>query len=251
MVRIDEFIQQPGQREILLKQAIADGIHVAIPGEILAYDSSKRTAKILPLIRARNSIKMPPVLTDVPVFFPGKFTYNISEGDECLVVFADNCIDSWHENSGVSNPNTARSHDMSDGFAFVGFRSKKNVIEGTNLDETLQDATEQRHGLMSASDKYKLNHVVAPTVFYRQFWANTDFISITLSNNEKTYMLWSAGSSSGSSGAMMDSTSGSLVFVSNGKYAIMHKGSDISITESNGTLSIASSTNIAMGIVEL
>ena len=44
-------------------------------------------------------------------------------GDECLVVFADRCINSWWYQGGVQPPEEIRFHDLSDGFAFVGFRS--------------------------------------------------------------------------------------------------------------------------------
>lgn len=138
-MRIDEFIQQPGQRELLLKNSILESLHVALPGEIVSYDSETRTAKIQPVIRGWNSTKNPPILIDVPVFFPGNFVFPVEKGDECLVVFADVCIDAWFENGGVSTQMMARKHDLSDGFAFVGFRSKKNVTEGIDLAEKLAE----------------------------------------------------------------------------------------------------------------
>ena len=70
-----------------------------------------------------------PVLADVPVFMPVPFEVN--PGDACLVVFADNSLD----DGAVSR----RKHSLSDGFAFVGFRSKKNMIEGVNIEDKLAD----------------------------------------------------------------------------------------------------------------
>ena len=128
-MRIDEVIQQPGQKERALKQDILRSLHVAVPGEIVTYDPDKRTAVIQPVIRDWGSSEPPPLLTDVPVFFPGNYTFTPQKGDGCLVVFADSCIDAWLQNGGVSSPLTARSHSMSDGFAFVGF----NMTGGTPM----------------------------------------------------------------------------------------------------------------------
>ena len=139
MVRIDDYIQQPGQKELLIKDSASNGLHVAIPGEVISYDSTTRTATIQPVLRKKGSTQMPPILQDVPVFFWGKFVVPVHPGDECLVVLADGCIDSWFENSGVSTPISDRKHDLSDGFAFVGFRSKKNVIEGIDLEHAIEE----------------------------------------------------------------------------------------------------------------
>lgn len=139
MVNVDEFIQQPGQKELLLRNSFLDNIHVAVPGEILSYNPETRTAQIQPVIRKWGDSKEPPILVDVPVFFFGNFVFDVNKGDECLVVFADSCIDAWFANSGVSVPVSARKHDMSDGFAFVGFRSRKNVTSGINLESKLEE----------------------------------------------------------------------------------------------------------------
>jgi len=151
MVNVDEFIQQPGQKELLLKNSILESLHVALPGEVVSYDSETRTAKIQPVIRGWDRKEKPPVLLDVPVFFPGSFVYSVSPGDECLVVFADVCIDSWFMNGGVSTPMSARKHDLSDGFAFVGFRSKKNVVEGIDLESKLEELERRISALEGAS----------------------------------------------------------------------------------------------------
>lgn len=138
-MKLDEIIQQPGQLERLRKQAVLSSFHVSVPGIILSYDATVRTAKIQPAIRSWRKKENPPILQDVPVWFPGNFTYTISAGDECLVIFADSCIDGWWQNGGVSSPITARKHDLSDGFAIVGFRSKPKVSAGINLDEKLAE----------------------------------------------------------------------------------------------------------------
>lgn len=142
-MKLDEIIQQPGQLERLNKKSVIGMIHVAQPGKVVSYDSSTRTAKIQPLIRGWRKKDAPPVLADVPVWFPGGLTYNVSAGDECLVIFADSCIDAWWQSGDVASPMNARQHDLSDAFAIVGFRSRPNVIEGVNLETKLAEL-EQR-----------------------------------------------------------------------------------------------------------
>ena len=142
-MNIDEYIQQPGQSNWVQRDDILRSMHVALPGEIYSYDPDTRTAVVQPVIRGWKSREDPPLLFDVPVFFLNNIVYTVSEGDECLVVFADTCIDSWFENGGVSTSMSERRHDLSDGFAFVGFKSKGNVTPGKNLDTDffLKDST--------------------------------------------------------------------------------------------------------------
>ncbi len=114
-----------------LKKDIFKSLHVALPGSIVSYDSNARTASIRPL-RAGM-----PLLTDVPVFTPASSASSssstISEGDYCLVIFADHDIDAWfgseyshnapgYRPPGTVSPLSSRTHSLSDGFAFVGFK---------------------------------------------------------------------------------------------------------------------------------
>ncbi len=64
-----------------------------------------------------------PLLRDVPVYLPDSGR-TISEGEECLVIFADFCIDDWYESGQPALPSSPRMHDLSDAFAFVGFWSR-------------------------------------------------------------------------------------------------------------------------------
>lgn len=132
---LTEVIQQPGQKELVFKDEIMRSIHVAIPGEVVSYNPENRTAMIQPSVRPIRGTEKPPMLVDVPVFFYGNFTFTPQKGDGCLVVFADSCIDGWFQNGGVSNPINYRTHDMSDGFAFVGFRQ----TGGVNLTEKIAE----------------------------------------------------------------------------------------------------------------
>ena len=119
----------PEEREAL-KQEIFSSLHCALPGTVVSFDPSTQTAEIQPAVKIGS--RMFPVLPDVPVFFPGTreeaITWPVSAGDECLVILADAEIDAWFESGEASVPRSARKHSLSDAFAFVGFRSRPNVI---------------------------------------------------------------------------------------------------------------------------
>ena len=56
-------------------------------------------------------------------------TWPVSAGDECLVIFADFPIDAWLNDGEAKASISVRCHDLSDAFAFVGFRSKPNALQ--------------------------------------------------------------------------------------------------------------------------
>ena len=96
-----------------MKQDILSSLHCALPGTVESFDPEKQTAGVRP---AGNAL---PLLYDVPVFMPVPFEVN--PGDACLVIFADREIDAWLE-GGEEKP-SGRMHSLSDGFAFVGWRT--------------------------------------------------------------------------------------------------------------------------------
>ena len=116
-------------------------VWTSLPGIVESFDPEAQTAVIQPAVQAR--VTNPngsrewvtlPLLQDCPVFFPSgggvTFTFPVSAGDECLVVFASRCIDAWWQSGGVQPQAELRMHDLSDGFAFVGVRAKPNVPGG-------------------------------------------------------------------------------------------------------------------------
>lgn len=123
--------------------------------------------------------------------------------------------------------------------------------DGTTVHRILpQDAvaTSVAAGLMSSADKTKLDGVQS---LYRQFWTSATEMTVDLSDDGKTYNVWCAGSSAGTSGTMADSTYGCFIVVSNGDYYIQHKGSGITVSVNNGTMTVTSSSAVKMGIVEI
>lgn len=116
-------------------------IRVALPGIIQSFDPDAVTAVVQPAIRSVETdndgnrvTKNYPLLVDVPVIFPRgggcTLTFPVKAGDECLVIFADRCIDFWWQNGGVQEPVDDRVHDLSDSFCVVGPQSQAQKISG-------------------------------------------------------------------------------------------------------------------------
>ncbi|MGP2948274.1 phage baseplate assembly protein V [Serratia nevei] len=130
--------------ELVLK-AVADSLstslRVAMPGIIQSFNVDAVTAMIQPAVKASvrqsdgslSSVALP-LLVDVPVVFPRgggvTLTFPVAAGDECLVVFADRCIDYWWQNGGVQEPLDQRQHHLADAFALVGPQSQAQKISG-------------------------------------------------------------------------------------------------------------------------
>lgn len=115
-------------------------LRVAAPGIIQSVDAARQTCTVQLAIRERMnrggilSWEEIPLLLDVPFFvYSGGgycLTLPIQPGDDCLVVFGDNCMDAWWQSGGVQNQVERRRHDLSDGFALVGFRSQPAAVFG-------------------------------------------------------------------------------------------------------------------------
>lgn len=109
-------------------------------GTIAAFDPETQTAQVRISGKqyienaptTENQIVDYPVLSDVPVCFigggEGRLTFPVAIGDECLIFFNDRDIDLYYSTGQIGIPNSNRLHDISDGFALVGFRSMGNVL---------------------------------------------------------------------------------------------------------------------------
>ena len=125
----------PEERE-LFRRELLSSLHCALPGIVTAFDPITQTVTVQPAMRSRLSgssdTLLLPLIHDVPVFFPGSrraaLTFPIEPGDECLLIFADSAIDRWFETGEAEAPDSTRHHDLSDAFAFVGFRSRHNAL---------------------------------------------------------------------------------------------------------------------------
>ena len=146
MLYVNERLQNKNVQQRVAIQDYVMNLRVSCPGIIQSYDEASQTVTVQPAIRDKIRLngnvtdESLPLLVDVPVYFPSgggySLTFPIVAGDECLVVFGDSCIDAWWQSGGVQNQLDKRRHDLSDGFAFVGFKSKPNAVPagaGTTL----------------------------------------------------------------------------------------------------------------------
>ena len=111
------------------RKDIFASLHVAMPGRVVSFDPESGTAVIQPAIRKRDmdgKVVTAPVLTGVPVFLPTA-DFAPQAGDQCMVIFADCCIDGWFDTGDAVVPPAARTHDLADGFAIVGFRTRGGI----------------------------------------------------------------------------------------------------------------------------
>lgn len=114
-------------------------LRMAIPCQVVSFDSSRQTVKVQVAILENlklNGVPTPvaiPPMEDVPVCLPRgggmTLTFPIKPGDQCLVVFADMCIDAWYQSGGVNNNQMKRRrHNLSDGMAIFGVWDQTRVL---------------------------------------------------------------------------------------------------------------------------
>ena len=124
-----------------------------MPGIIQSFDPVHQTAVVQPALMGwvtpqsgiPSWVKMP-LLVDCPVQFPRgggvALTFPVAAGDECLVVFANRCIDAWWQLGGIQVQAELRMNDLSDGMVILGFNSVPNVMSGVSTSAAqLRDAS--------------------------------------------------------------------------------------------------------------
>lgn len=138
MINLNERTPNAERQQALDGRAAAIKTRVAIPAIIQSFDPAAQTVTVQPAIREKlcldgdESWVNIPLLVDVPVVLPRAggyvLTLPIKQGDECLVIFGDMCMDGWWQAGGVQNQVECRRHDLSDGFAILGPWSQPKVL---------------------------------------------------------------------------------------------------------------------------
>lgn len=123
-----------------VKARWAADLRVAIPGRVEKYDAATQLVDVQPLVKDRLELATSeetlqlPVITNVPLMFPGTktwhMTFPVEAGDEVLLVFSDKSIDAWQDQGGISDPADARRHHLTDAVAIPGLKNNKNAISG-------------------------------------------------------------------------------------------------------------------------
>ncbi|RQR87733.1 MULTISPECIES: Gp138 family membrane-puncturing spike protein [unclassified Burkholderia] len=155
---------------------LRSGLWTAMPGIIQSFSASAVTATVQ--IAIKGVVHTPdgkaqfvnmPLLVDVPVHFPRgggcTLTFPVANGDECLVVFAARCIDGWWQSGGIQPPAEQRIHDLSDGFAFVGFFSQATKIGGISTVSTQLRSNDGSTSIDLNPSNHKVT-ITAPGGFY-------------------------------------------------------------------------------------
>lgn len=154
------------------------GLWTALPGIIQSFSGGGAfplTCAVQPaikvLVRQQDGTVEStalPMLVDCPVQFPSggncSLTFPVAPGDECLVVFADRCIDAWWQSGGVQEQAEVRMHDLSDGFVLLGFRSKPRALSGVSA-TSAQLRSEDGSTYIEMNPTTKKVKIVAPGGF--------------------------------------------------------------------------------------
>jgi hypothetical protein len=124
----------------------------AMPGKVVSFEPVKQTCVVQPMVQ--EMVLLPPPATqqtpspgvtqniptpvsikplqDVPILMPRvpgwSITMPITAGTECLLIFADTCIDGWWDTGKLLPPYDRRRHDLSDAFALFGPWSQPSVL---------------------------------------------------------------------------------------------------------------------------
>ncbi|MBW1812136.1 MAG: hypothetical protein JRJ39_00310 [Deltaproteobacteria bacterium] len=126
-------------------------LNCTLIGTVQAFDAVTQTATISVNYKRKvgELFVEYPLLLDCPVVIlsggGGYLTFPVATGDTCIVLFCDRDIDAWFDSGQILAPNSDRIHDLSDGIALVGIRSKLNLIETYNeVRASLIDASGER-----------------------------------------------------------------------------------------------------------
>ena len=146
----NERIGSPAEYDALKSEELSAQIRVAMPAIVTRVNLEAQTVEVKLALQGKVLGSTGeaewvnyPILPDVPIIFPraGGFalTFPVKVGDECLVIFADRCIDAWWQSGGVQKPMDERLHDLSDAFALFGVTSQPR-----RLPSVASDAVELR-----------------------------------------------------------------------------------------------------------
>lgn len=142
-MNVNERLDDPLTPLLVAQRSAQSKLWTSLPGIIQSFDPVAMTCVVQPAIQSfvtdddgSMTLTTLPLLLDCPVQFPAgggcTLTFPVKPDDECLVVFASRCIDAWWQSGGIQAQAELRMHDLSDGFALLGFRSQPQVIAGVS-----------------------------------------------------------------------------------------------------------------------
>lgn len=110
---------------------MSGSLRVAMPARVESYDADRQCVDVQPAISdlyerdGERVAERLPVITDVPVHFPGsggyRVTWPIARGSEVLLVFCSSSLDEWKARGGGEvAPSDDRRHHLNDAIAIPG-----------------------------------------------------------------------------------------------------------------------------------
>lgn len=111
-------------------------LNIALPGEVMEYDSSKNLASIRPLIKAKYKNESTahdlPVINNVPIIFPrtkkAHLFLPIEAGDTGQILFNQRSLDIWLVAGGSVDPADSRMFDINDAVFIPGLFPQNAMI---------------------------------------------------------------------------------------------------------------------------
>ena len=123
----------PDLRDVISEavRARVAGIHTAVPGVVISYDSTNQSASVRVRINGRRKQRdgtvttySPPIIALVPVIMPGGvssgLTVPIEPGDPVMIYFSERDHSRWLQTGEQSDPVDVRRFDRSDAVAVPG-----------------------------------------------------------------------------------------------------------------------------------
>ena len=124
-----------------LMQDTIQGVHTMVPGVIAGFDPGACEASVTPCGKFKKpdgSMMDYPQLSGVPVLIAqgsaqtATIAYPIKPGDECILLFSEQALDTWRTKSESS---TDLKFDLSNACAIVGLFSSPNPLMQEACDE--------------------------------------------------------------------------------------------------------------------
>ena len=115
-------------------------LRVATIATVVSFDEATQTVSVQPNVQeimtpGDDAVPIAvtlPQLDDVPICMMRaggwSLTLPIAAGDECIVIFADACIDAWFQHGGTQPQMDKRRHDLSDAIAIFGVWNQTRVL---------------------------------------------------------------------------------------------------------------------------
>lgn len=141
-----------------------DGLRVALPARVTAYDAARQCVEAQPLVHqgyveedGTRRAEPLPIVTEVPVVFPGsgpyRITFPIERGDTVLLVFASSAIARWKVTGREGDPGDDRRHRLTDAIAIPGLASLASQPTEAPTDALVVHSDELRLGGPDATEK--------------------------------------------------------------------------------------------------